>query len=414
MYTISEAFKKELRSRTQQVASKASLLDNNLRELPKGIFTTQGADELQDYIVDGNVDVDRDRGTRRTAEISIINRDGEFSPEDGTQGVDGRFYINRNVRLFRGVALAADDPSHATNVLYVPIGTFMVDTVDVIVERNISLVNLTMSDHWKKFTKSFITHDKLYPVGTHLNTIIREFAAAAGADTPLKPNLDPLTGPERNLANTTISWRSAYTVERGQSRGDLLKELCNKFGVDIYFDVEGRLTTNDRKDPEDAQSVWSFYSSTESEPFGMLNSLRRTISDDILFNHLFVIGLGNEKVPVVWEKKDTSPSSPTNIDLIGDRVQIVENQTWKTQEEVSSFGEKLWQAKFKFFEEIVLDVICHPALEADDVITVREEPFSKVNTSYRIISMNVPLTTSKQTIRVTRDVYGRNPTTGTP
>jgi hypothetical protein len=406
VYNISQSFRKELRNRDQQIACKAVLLDAQLREIPKGTFTTAGVSALNDVIVDGNVDVDRDRGTRRTGELTIINNNGEFSPDDGVSGVDGLFYINRHVRLYRGVVLAGGEVSYA------PIGTLMIDAVDVFVERNISVVNLTMSDRWKKLQKSYITVDKLYPVGTHFNTIVRDFAAASGADYPLAPNLDPLTGPERNVANTTISWRAAYTVHRGESRGDLIKELANKFGVDIYFDVEGRLTTNDRKDPKDGESVWSFYSSTESEPFGMLTSMRRTMSDDVLYNHIFVIGLGDEKAPVVWEKKDTDPNSPTSIDLIGDRVMIVENQTWKTQTEVSSAGQKLWDNKFKFFEEVTIDVICHPALEADDVISVRE-PTSKTDTSYRIISMNVPLTTSKQTIRVTRDVYGRrNPSTG--
>lgn len=400
MYNIPQAFKTELRNPSQQVASKAQLLDSLLHEVPKGVFTTPGADELQDYIVDGNVDVDRDRGTRRTAELSIINRNGEFTPNDGVAGADGRFYINRNVRLFKGVVLAGG------TVLYAPIGTFMIDTVDVIVERNISLVNLTMSDHWKKLTKSFVTVNKHYAVGTHINTIIRDFAAASGADFPLAPNLDPLTGPERSSSNTTITHR-AWVIERGQSRGDLLKDLGNNWGIDIYFDVEGRLTTNDRKDPKDGQSVWSFYSSTPSEPFGMLNSVRRTLSDDVLYNHIFVIGLGDEKHPVVWEKKDTVANSPTNVDLIGDRVMIVENQTWKTQAQVSSAGERLWTNKFKVFEEIQIDVICNPALEADDVITIKEQTFSGVYANYRIINMNVPLTTSKQTIRVTRDIYGK-------
>lgn len=404
MYTINQSFRKELRNRDQQIACKAVLLDSALKEISDGTFTSAGVSRLNDVIVDGNVDVDRDRGTRRTGEVTFINNNGEFSPDDGVRGLDGRFYINRNLRLYRGVVLAGGE------VLYAPIGTFMIDVIDVIVERNISLVNLTLSDHWKKMTKSYITVDRDYPVGTHFNTIVRQFANASGADEPLTPNLDPLTGPTRDVANTTLG--AVFTVTRGQSRGDILKELANKFGVDIYFDVEGRLTTNDRKDAKDGESVWSFYSSTEEEPFGMLTSMKRTVSDDTLYNHIFVIGLGDEKHPVVYEKKDTDPQSPTNIDLIGDRVLIVEEQTFRTQAQVDKAGEKLWANKFKFFEEISIDVICHPALEADDVISVKE-PTSKTATDYRIISMNVPLTTSKQTIRVTRDIYGRRiPSTG--
>lgn len=407
MYNINQAFRAELRKPNHQVAARAVMLDVNFREVAGGSFYTAGANELQDIIIDGNVDVDFTRGTRRTGEITILNRDGKFAPADAIHQYTGQFYVNRNVRLYRGVVLAGG------TTLYAPIGTFMIDAVDVIVERNISVVNLTLSDHWKKFSKSFITSTKLYPVGTHFNTIVREFAAYAGADYPLAPNLDPLEGPERSAINTTIAWRQAWTVERGQNRGDLLKELANKFGVDIYFDVEGRLTTQDRKDPKDMQPVWSFFSSPEGSPTnGGLISVKRTTSDDLLYNHIYVIGLGDEKAPVVWEKKDTSPTSPMSIKAIGDRVTILEDQNWKTMEQVAAAGQKLWDKKFNVFEDVTIDVICNPALEADDVISIEEEEFSDIKQSYRIVQLNIPLTTSKQTIRVTRDIFERRVTTG--
>lgn len=405
MYNINQAFRAELRKSSHQVAARAVMLDTQFREVSGGNFYTAGASELQDLIIDGNVDVDFTRGTRRTAELSILNKSGMFTPADSVNAYTGKFFVNRNVRLYRGVVLAGG------TTLYAPIGTFMIDAVDVIVERNISIINLTLSDQWKKFSKSYITSTKLYPVGTHFNTIVKEFAAAAGADYPLAPNLDPLTGPERSAGNTTIAWRQAWTVERGQNRGDLIKDLANKFGIDIYFDVEGRLTTHDRKDPKDAQPVWSFFSSQGTTNGGLI-SVKRTTSDDLLYNHIFVIGLGDEKAPVVWEKKDTSPTSPTSIQAIGDRVMILEDQNWKTMEQVSAAGQKLWDKKFNVFEDVTLDVICNPALEADDVISVEEEEFSDIKQTYRIVQLNIPLTTSKQTIRVTRDIYDRRVTVG--
>lgn len=395
MWNISQAFKAELRKPTHQIASRATLLDTAFREIPDGDFFTAGADDFQDFIVDGNVDVDRIRGTRRTASLTITNKGGEFTP-DNRADYDGKFYVNRNIRLYRGVVLAGG------TTLYAPLGTFMIDTVDTIVERNMSVVNLTLSDHWKKFTKSLVTTTKVYPSGTHVNTIIRDMADRAGADYPLTPSIDPLTGPERNSSNTTLA--SKLTLERGDSRGDKLKELANKYGIDIYFNVEGRLTTHDRKDPKDAQQVWHFYSTRASSEEGMLLSVRRTLTDDNLYNHVFVIGLGDEKKPVVYDIRDTNSASVTNINRIGDRVKIQESQTAKTVTAVKSMAEKLWTNHFNLFEEVVADVVCHPALEADDVIRITEPYFAKLDALYRVVAFNVPLTTSKQTIKVTRTI----------
>ena len=394
MWNVSQEFRQQLRNPNQQIASKATLLDSSFREIPDGDFFTAGANDFQDFIVDGNVDIDRDRGTRRTGELTILNRNGNFTPDGSINDYEGRFYVNRIVRLYRGVV-----PAGGT-ALYAPIGTFMVDSIDTLVERNMSVVNLTLSDLWKKLEKSIATRTHTYPVDTHINDIIKDQAAKAGADFPLAPAIDTLTGSFRDYESRHLTRK--LTIERGESRGQFLKDLANRYGIDIYFDQQGRLTTNDRKDPKDASEVWHFYSSTDPTRFGMLHAVRRTISDDGFYNHVFVIGLGDPKNPVFYEAKNNDPTSPANIDRLGDRVKILENQNWTKQSMVNEAGRRLWDRRYNLFEEVVIDTICNPALEADDVIRI-EEPLAKLNSLYRIKALNIPLTTSKQTIRCVKN-----------
>jgi hypothetical protein len=391
VWNISQAFRQELRSPNQQTAARAQLLDADFKEIPDGDFFTAGADDFQDFIVDGNVDIDITRGTRRTAELTLLNENGNFTPDGTAADYDGKFYVNRNVRLYRGVVLSGG------TTIYAPIGTFMIDSIDVLIERNMSLMNMTLSDHWKKLEKSLITFTGSHPVGTQINTSIKSLAGYAGADYPLAPALDPLTG----RSSTTLT--TALKFERGTSRGDLLKEISTKYGIDIYFNQEGRLVSNDRKNPKDAQEVWHFYSSSSTISSGMLVSVRRTLSDDNLANHIFVIGTGNPTSPVIYEARMTTASNPFNVDRIGDRVKILEGN-WKTQAQVDAAGAKLWDTKYNLAEEVVIDTICNPALEGDDVIRITH-PYAKLDDVYRIASMNVPLTTSKQTIRCIRNVY---------
>src|SRR5574339_958932 len=174
MWNINQAFREELRKPNQQTAAKAQLLDADFKEVPDGSFFTAGADDFQDFIVDGNVDVDISRGTRRTAELTILNENGNFTPDNTLADYDGKFYVNRNIRLFRGVVLAGG------TTLYAPIGTFMIDSIDVLVERNMSLMNMTLSDHWKKLEKSLITFTGSHPTGKPINDSIRSLAANAG------------------------------------------------------------------------------------------------------------------------------------------------------------------------------------------------------------------------------------------
>ncbi len=392
MWNISQAFRNELRSPNQQFAGKATLLSSDFKEIPDGDFFTAGADDFQDFIIDGNVDIDKNRGTRRTAELTLLNPSGQFTPDADANDYNGRFYVNRVIRLYRGVVLGGQ------TVVYAPIGTFMIDAIDTMVERNMSVVNLTLSDMWKKLTKSQVLAEKTYPVGTHVNTIIRENAAAAGSDYPLALNLDSLA--DRSTAEKTLSTKLA--LKRGESRGDIVKDLGRKFGLDVYCNVEGRLVSEDRREARDTQEVWHFYSSSNPDQLGMLNSVRKTVSDDNFYNHVYVIGLGDPKNPVIFSRSNTDPTSAGNVDRLGRRTKLVEHDGWKTQATVNAAGEKLWDKRYNLFEEVTIDVICNPALEADDVIRITE-PLAKINSTYRIQQLNVPLTTSKQTIRVTRN-----------
>jgi hypothetical protein len=393
MYNVSQAFRQELRKPSYQVSAKATMLDTTFAEIPNGDFFTGGGDEFQDVIVDGNVDVDQTRGTRRTASLTIVNKSGEFTPDNDVD-FEGKFYVNRNVRIYSGVVLAGG------TALYVPVGTFMVDVADTLVEKNMSVVNLTLSDHWKKFTKSLTTTGKTYAIGTPINTIIRELAARAGADFPLAPAIDPLSA---RVAGTT-QLQTKWVLERGESVGDRLKELATQFGIDIYFNVEGRLTTNDRRDPRDVAEVWHFYRNQNTDEQGMLLSVRRTLTDDNLFNHIFVIGTADETHPVLFDLKDTNPASVTSVARIGDRVKIIESQSIKTQAQATAAGLKEWNNHFNLFEEVEIDTTCMPALDADDVIRITEPTLSKLSATYRIISLTVPLTSSRQRIRVARQI----------
>jgi hypothetical protein len=392
MWNISQAFRNELRSPNQQFAGKATLLSSDFTEIPDGDFFTAGADDFQDYIIDGNVDIDRDRGTRRTAELTLLNPGGNFTPDADANDYNGKFYVNRVVRLYRGIVLGGQ------TTVYAPIGTFMVDAAETIAERNMSVVNLTLSDMWKKNTKSLVLTEKTYAEGTHVNTVIRECAAWAGSDYPLAPNLDSLS--DRTTAEKTLSTKLA--LKRGESHGDIMKSLAQKFGIDLYCNVEGRLVSQDRREPKDQQEVWHFYSSSNPDQLGMLNSVRKTVSDDNFYNHVYVIGLGDPKNPVIYSRSNNDPTSAGNIDRLGRRPKILESDRWKSQATVDSAGAKLWDKRYNLFEEVTIDVICNPALEADDVIRITE-PLAKVNATYRVLQFNVPLTTSKQTIRVTRN-----------
>jgi hypothetical protein len=382
-----QLFTQSLRDPAHTSIAKAVLLDTDFREVEGGDLYDRQTNEITNFITDGNVDIDIGRGTRRTAEITLLNPTSEFTPATADFDPEGpwvgKIYLNRIVRLFRGIRIIGRS-------LYVPLGTFMVDNADVIVERNISLVVLTLSDLWKKLTKSYTSRELKWLEGVPINTVIRDCVAASGADYPLPLNIDPLS----SRVNADKLLNKNFKIEEGASRGDALLKIRERYDIDMFFDVSGRFTTQDRKAARDRMPVWHFYSSPDNN--GMLVSVKRSFNDDNLYNHVVVIGTENEKNIIRVQKKDTDPRSKTNIDLIGARVFLIKSDRIGTVNQAEKALNRAWSNRFGIAETMNLETICNPLLDGDDVVRITERNLVKIDGFYRLARFSVPLVTSRQ------------------
>jgi hypothetical protein len=382
MWQISSAFRAALKESTQEVRVRLEILDTDFKTVH--VVGGGGPDK---GIIDGIVDLDITRGTRRTTVVSLLNEDGEFSP---TSSWGGLFYVNRLIRLYRGLVVGTNG-----QVEYIPVGTFMVDKTETIVERSLSSVVLSGSDLWKKFTKSQFTVPTTVAKGTMLNTLIANFADQAGVT---KMVLDPLSS--RTASSDRL--QAAVSFEVGDTRGDALIQICNAYSIDIFFDPMGTLRTEDLRSPVSRATVWTYGYTDQGADLAYL--IRSVTDDDRLYNHVHVAGTGNEEVIYTAERKDTDPLSPTNIDRIGDRVYRLSSGVLASQESVNLAATSLFFSTRIIGQTVNLEAICHPALEGNDVLEIIEPHYSDLATRFVIETLNVPLLTSRQKVSMKRVV----------
>lgn len=408
MWGMSQSMKDGLR-REHQVASKVVLLDTNFEPVQGGTLYSVPEDqarrgEIQNRVSDGNIDVDVDRGTRRTAEVTLLNTTSEFTPAVEDFKPDGPWsgliYLNRLVRIYRGIYVHGSPE-------YVPVGTFMIDKTNTIVESNMSLVNLTMSDQWKRMSKSYADRQYNFAANSWYNDIIETILNDSGGYHPTKtfPVIDPLDA----RANDDKKTSKIVTLEEGDSRGDFLKELVKTWDIDMYYDPMGRFRTEDRTSARDKRAVWHFYANDQdpSDTSGMLVSLNREFSDDNLYNHVIVVG-GADKNMIRRERADTQASSKTNIALIGDRVWRIEDDKLNTEAKVMKALNRAWALRFQMSEILQGETISNPALEGDDVVRFTDKTWTKVDGEYRLRRFTVPLVTSRQDVQALGTIYEEN------
>jgi hypothetical protein len=389
MWPVSDRFKAELNKPVHTIAMRVDLLDTDFRPVHSLTGYATGSNTASN-VVDGSVTIDTSRGSRRTLTLSILNPDGIYTPDglfETDSDTDGFFYVNRLIRVWRGVKY--DDGTEE----FAPVGTFMVDNADVVVERGMSMVTITGSDLWKKLSKSQFAAPTSFVTGTDLNTIIAGLASDAGVTVM---NLDPL--PDRSTVGKQINTGLAF--EADDIRGDVLTKLGTDYGLDIFFDPMGVLVSEDFRNPELREVSWVF-----GPQDTMAYSLRSSFSDDRLYNHVVVTGTAAAKTdppgPVyVSEVKDTDPASPTSIDKIGDRVFRYESGVLGTQDEVDQAALTIFYQHFLLSNTVDMEAVCNPALEGNDLIWVEEVNFTEIDKRFLIGSLEVPLTSSQQKIRM--------------
>lgn len=381
---------------TPQSSVKIEFLDTDMRKVKDStIFSADRTNNVTNFVTDGNIDVDSTRGARRTAELTIMNPTAEFTPgtdafEGGAGVYTGKVYLNRIVRIWRGTYVAGQP-------YFVPVGTFMIDGASVILERNMSLVNLTMTDLWKKLAKSYVGADVVYDKGTPYNDIIRAVIDFSGVDMG--------TAHIGSLANRDVEERRTQrkvTFKEGESRGDRLKALAAQWNIDVYFDPMGAFRSEDRATDTDRSTVWTFSTPPiAAGAGGHLVTLTRSFNDDNLYNRVVVTyNLDDKaKTPKRVSRSNENPNSPLNIDRIGNRVLFRHYENIHTTAEANRALDKLWRLRTQLSETIEAQVISNPALEADDVIAFRETDFVKVNDRYRLSRFTVPLVSNLQTIQ---------------
>lgn len=399
MWPVSNRFIQELQKPIHTLSAKLEILNTDF----KIIHTiNQTGDPEKGTLIDGTVDADASRGARRAVTLSLLNDNGIFTPSDeifdSTTEYGGYFYVNRMFRLWRGVRY--EDGKEEL----VPVGTFMVDKAETLVERGISSVVITGTDLWKKLHKSQFHVPHTYTKNQPLNTVLKHLATNAGV---LRTKLDPLSHrtTDENRLNTSLEY------EPGDTRGDALLKIAEAYGIQVYFDPMGTLVSQDFREPFRKASVWTFDQSDS-----LIYYLRTVVDDSDLYNHVVVVGTGatkNDPPGPIYQSQmfDNISGSPTNINRIGSRVYRYESGVLATQQAVDKAAVKIFYDHFIVSRSLNLETICLPHIEGNDVLTVTEPQFARLdNRRYLITSFNIPLTTSKQKIGM-KEVFNVAPST---
>ncbi|RKD21489.1 hypothetical protein BEP19_14810 [Ammoniphilus oxalaticus] len=387
MINSDETIRQALVDPIKEITVKIELLDSDENVI----------DEITSAVMDGNISVDKDRDTRRTFSLILLNDENEF-----TWSIGGRIWLDKRVKLWIGIKSSVFEqvesesgvflsPTFFTTLgmtyerrdstVYIPQGVFVLSemsaTSSYTGERT---AILSGSDKWQLLSGDPVgkfTNVTSLAAGVKISDAIRLIASDAGITKFLFDDCD-------------VTLPYSLTYQPGEARGKAIKELAELAVYSIFFDVNGYLRFRPQIDVEKTASVWTY----DKSDYTLYAKSEKRLEHSELYNKILVIGGSSQTATVSATAEDNRLDSPTGIPTIGERLFLYNNGSpdplITTIALAQSRANYELRNRLRVAEKQPIDLLPNYLHDAEDVITIIDD-WTNTDDKYELISFNIPL-----------------------
>lgn len=358
--------------------------------------------EVTASTIEGTVYVDTSRATRRTCQLRLIDKNGEYTPKDSSSV----FYWDKLIKIEYGLKIDSE-------YTYVPLGVFTIDRSEIIAENGAAVINIDGSDQWDSFSMATFTSNSGWASGTSINQIISDTASLCGLPST-RITLDPLGSRSATEKQVNVTWK--YFI--GDNIGQKLKDWAQDWSIDIYFDVNGNLVTHDMTlPPYTGTSNSAPDASFAVGDNAIMLGIQKAQSSHTIFNHIVVTGdtsdgtaaVRGEYIEGTGTNVNTSPLKRTyngrvgtglTIQELGSKILVIRTTTLKTSQQCLDRAKVELSKNLVVEETIQLPTIVNPLFEGHDVIEITEQNTGLQQQKYTLDSFDIPMRSSRQVLNV--------------
>lgn len=423
--------------------------DNYLAALKKNIVKPVFKVELMDFAENvigeltqdiskedsGSISINYQQGVRRSCSLTLINVNENLKLKRGKYLLsENDLWINTKFKLYTGIKIPKissfqqeidynnedDDILHVNNdldlllfrkdsqkieedIYWFSQGIYLLTDPTVLRDMSKGTITLNGIDKFGVFGSetNFNQTDTLYRIekGAIVGNVISDILNFnKGNNLPLDvkmPYIDPnakvLVGDnqEITLSQTSLPFEIDKSPETYFS--DILIELANIYACDIYYDTEGRLhfeKGNEKQSMDDFGSLWD-YSDKETEYFSpQLNYDFKSV-----YNVVKVIGNNPATNLFEYVAKNTNPSSPTRIQLLGEKTLYIESSFCYNSDRTKDFANYMLRKKSMVPLTFSFQSSFMPHLDVNKVITITDDYYNYFQQRFIIQSLTIPLST---------------------
>lgn len=350
MYAQSEAFTRQILSRSRQWATRAEIL-------------SAGASYDVDMVINaGYVGMDA-VAVRRTLEITFVDADGKLTPASARDMLAPK---GTEIRVSRGLWIPERGEYE-----WIPLGVFGVVKPEVRSHSEGTVLSVRAFDRVDAIRRRRFVAPWTIAKGTLVEQAISDIVTSR-LSVPVKITPTGRTTTEVVYPVLGDPW-------------DAVRELCGAASMQAYFDPLGSLVIGPAGDV-DTGLVYD----TGSETSTLMN-VKRIIDADATYSGVIVRAEHPDQPTITSTVWDMDPTSPTySLGPFGQQPYGYNSSLITTQAQADAVAASLLPKVTRMAQEIEIYTLGTPGHDIDDTFTVID-PRSRTNGPYTVISATVPL-----------------------
>lgn len=255
------------------------------------------------------------------------------------------------------------------------VGEFMIDRITA--DDRPQTIKITGRDYTKKCLLSKYKFATSFATGQTLEALITSISGAAGIT-------------KRALPYTGVIVNSTFFFDKGVTRWDAMKEICNAYNYDIFFDATGYLVIKPYSDPVLTAPVVTVNTGLD----GQLATYSKSTSDSRIYNSIVVTGESSDATTpnVAAFATNNSSTSPTGIPKLGERVYEYSSSFIVTTAQAQAVANNFLAIHALEQFELSYDSLMMPWLDVGDIVRfIDPAPGAGAPTNFLLSTITIPM-----------------------
>lgn len=347
------------------------LYENTIGEITKDISASNS----------GSISINYQQGVRRSCNFTLSDTFGKYRPMSN----DNIFGFNTKFKVYVGLENVQTGETYwfSQGIFYTtnPTSSHANSNKTVTVNGVDKFGIFTSDTGYNQLEGTYIV-----PAKSKLYAVVKDILSLELGNGYI---IDPK---EPHIDSQFINYELPYDIKKspGSYMGDILIELGNVLGADIYYDTNGVLTiTSGTTDITYSKqsSIWDF---SDVLPEYSNGSVSLNTIDAI--NIVKVVGNQvNDSEIYIGNAENHNPLSPTAIEKIGRKIYYEESANLPNQARADEYAKYVLNSKSIIQTAIAFSSTLIPHLDVNRVITITDDYYKYSQERFIIQSITLPL-----------------------